>query len=411
MRLLVVSQYFWPENFRINDLVAELVARGHVVTVLTGEPNYPEGRIFPEFRRDPAAFAEHAGAAIVRVPVLPRGQGSVRLVLNYLSFVASGLALGLWRLRGQGFDAIFVYQTSPITAAIPALLLRRVKKAPLLMWVLDLWPETLAAVGVVRSARVLGWVGRLVSFIYRRCDLILVQSRAFYANVERYAGSTARIRYFPGWAEPVFVGGQDSLAPAPEMAPYRDTFNVLFAGNIGDAQDFPAILDAAEAAREHSGLRWLIVGDGRAASWVRAEIERRGLQDRVVLLGRYPMERMPSFFVSADALLVSLKPDPVFSLVIPGKVQSYLAAGLPILAMLDGEGARVVEQAGAGLVCPAGQGHQLAALALRLAAMAPSDRQAMGERARACCQREFDRATLIGSLETWLAELAPAAAP
>ncbi|MGH8433917.1 MAG: glycosyltransferase family 4 protein [Pseudomonas sp.] len=406
MRLLVVSQYFWPENFRVNDLVAELVARGHEVTVLTGEPNYPEGRIFDAYRRNPAGFASHAGAQVERVPLLPRGKGSVRLALNYLSFVLSGALLGPWRLRGRQFDAIFVFQTSPITAALPALLLRWVKRAPLAMWVLDLWPETLSAVGVVRSPRVLGWVGGLVSFIYRRCDRILAQSRAFFANIGRWSGDVSRIRYFPGWAEGIFEGELQCVDPAPEVEPYHDTFNVMFAGNLGEAQDFPAILDAAERLRDRLDVRWLIVGDGRAAEFVRAEIARRALGDRVVLLGRHAIERMPSFFRAASALLVSLKADPVFAMTIPGKVQSYLAAGLPLLGMLDGEGARVIEESGAGLVCAAGDGHALAQRVEQLAALSAAERSTMGERGRAYCQREFDREVLITRLEQWLAELA-----
>lgn len=408
MRLLVVSQYFWPENFRVNDLVAELVARGHQVTVLTGEPNYPDGHTFPEFRRDPAQFAKYAGAPILRVPVIPRGKGSVRLVINYLSFVASGLTLGPWRLRGMAFDAIFVFQTSPITSAIPALLLRRIKKVPLLMWVLDLWPETLAAVGAVRSPRLLTWVGKLVSFIYRRCDRVLVQSRAFVSNIQQYSGDTTRIRYFPNWAEPIFEGPLAEVAPAPEVAPYSATFNVVFAGNIGDAQDFPAILDAAGALRDEPNVRWLIVGDGRAADWVRSEIARRGLEHSVIMLGRHAIERMPSFFRAASALLVSLKKDPIFAMTIPGKVQSYLATGLPIVAMLDGAGATVIEQAGAGVVCEAGAGLALAECVRQLMGMPASERAAMGERGRRYCEREFSRAGLVSALETWATELVQA---
>jgi glycosyltransferase involved in cell wall biosynthesis len=408
LRLLVVSQYFWPETFRINDLVAELVARGHEVTVLTGLPNYPEGRVFDAYRSEPGAYTRFAGADVVRLPLLPRGSGNLRLTLNYLSFVASGLLLGPWRLRSRSFDAIFVFQTSPVTAALPALLLRRIKRAPVLMWVLDLWPDTLSAVGVVRSPTLLGTVGRLVAFIYRRCDRILVQSRAFLANVRRHGGDMARVRYFPGWAEPIFEGGLEGVEAAPETAPYREGgFNVLFAGNLGDAQDFPAILDAAEELRARRDIRWLIVGDGRAAPMVRAEIDRRGLQANVVLLGRHPLDRMPSFFRAADALLVTLKRDPIFAMTIPGKVQSYLAAGLPLLAMLDGEGARVIEEAGAGLVAPAGDGRALAAQVERLAGLSPGERAAMGARARACCEREFDRASLITALESWIGEVAP----
>ena len=403
MRLLVVSQYFWPENFRINELVAELVARGHEVSVLTGAPNYPEGRIYAEFQREPQRFAAYSGARVYRVPLRPRGQGSLQLALNYLSFVVWASLLGPWRLRGLRFDAIFVFEISPITVALPALLLRRLKRAPLLMWVLDLWPETLSAVGVVRSPRVLAWVGTLVGFIYRRCDRILAQSQAFFANIERWSGEPTRIRYFPAWAEAVFDGGATDVAP--EVAPYRDTFNVMFAGNVGEAQDFPAILDAAARVRDRANIRWLIVGDGRAAEQVRAEIKARALGDRVVMLGRHPLERMPSFFCAASAMLVSLKSDPIFSMTIPGKVQSYLAVGVPLLGMLDGEGARVIREAGAGLVCDAGDAASLAHHVLTLAGLPAAERAAMGERARDYGRREFDRGVLVTRLEQWLAEL------
>ena len=410
MRLLVVSQYFWPENFRINDLVSELVLRGHQVTVLTGQPNYPDGEIFAEFAREPGRFARYAGAEIVRVPLLPRGKSSVQMVLNYLSFVLTGLTLGVWKLRGLPFDAIFVFQVSPVTSALPALLLRRLKRAPLLMWVLDLWPETLEAVGVLRSPRALGWMGALVGFIYRRCELVLVQSRAFMASVEKYAGSADRIRYFPGWAEAIFEGPLEAIEPAPEVLPYADTFNVLFAGNVGDAQDFPAILDAAALLRNEPNLRWLIVGDGRSADWVRSEITRRDLGQQVILLGRHPIDRMPAFFRGASALLVTLKKDPIFAMTIPGKVQSYLATGLPIVAMLDGEGAAVIAQAGAGFVCGSGVAPELARCVQKMMRLGPAERAAMGASGRAYGEREFQRAALMTTFEGWAQGLVAAAA-
>ena len=405
MRLLVVSQYFWPEPFRVNDLVTELARRGHDVTVLTGTPNYPEGRTYPEFAQDPSRFVSYAGAEVVRVPLVPRGKSSLRLVLNYLSFVITGLTLGLWRLRGRRYDAIIVVQLSPVTAALPGLALRRLKRAPLLMWVLDLWPDSLAAVGVLRSPRALEWVGKLVGFIYKRCDRVLVQSQAFVSNVQKYAGDTSRVRYFPGWAEPIFDGPLDNVEVAPEVVPYANTFNVLFAGNIGDAQDFPAILDAAQALRDEPNLRWLIVGDGRAAEWVRNEIARRGLARNVIMLGRHPIERMPAFFRAASALLVSLRKDPIFAMTIPGKIQSYLATGLPIVAMLDGEGAAVIERAGAGVVCEAGAGLAMAERVRGLMGMQADERAAMGERGRRYCEREFSRSGLMSALEGWADEL------
>lgn len=405
LRLLVVTQYFWPENFRINDLVSALKARGHDITVLTGLPNYPDGRIFEDYRRNPEAFTSFDGIPVIRVPMLPRGNGGVRLMANYASFMLSGLTIGAWKLRGRKFDAIFVFMISPITAVLPAILQRRLKRAPLFVWILDLWPETLAAVGAVRSPRLLAAVGRLVRFIYARTDRILVQSRSFFDNVRKYAGSEERLRYFPGWAEPIFEGGLDDVEPAPELAPFRDTFNILFAGNIGEAQDFPAVLKAAELLRDDARIRWLIIGDGRQGNWVREEIARRRLGERVFMLGRFPIERMPSFFKGADALLVSLKRDPIFAMTIPGKVQSYLAAGRPLLAMLDGEGARVIEDTGAGMVCPAGDSEALAARARELADLNPGARAEMATNARDYCSREFARETLVSSLEQWMYEL------
>ena len=409
MRVLVVSQYFWPENFRVNDLVAELGTRGHEVTVLTGLPNYPEGKVFPEFRRNPRRFSSYAGAEIVRVPIVARGKSAARLALNYLSFVLAGAAFGPWRLRGRQFDAIFVFETSPITSCLPAILIGRLKRAPVLMWVLDLWPETLAAVGVVRSSWLLAMIGRLVSFIYRHCDLVLAGSQAFLPSIEKHSGDASRIRYFPGWAEPLFRESNTAVEGAPELQPYQKTFNVLFAGNIGEAQDFPAILDAAEVLRERPDIRWLIVGDGRAATWVRGEIRRRGLDELVVMLGRHPIERMPAFFSAADALLVTLKRDPVFALTIPGKVQAYLATGLPVIGMLDGEGARVLLESRAGLVCPSGDGVALADRVVKVAALAAKERAEMGAHGREYSAREFDRDRLLTQLEHWMREVASVA--
>lgn len=406
MRLLVVTQYFWPENFRVNDLVAELGRRGHRVTVLTGLPNYPEGRVAPEFRRDPAHFSVYEGAEVVRVPILTRGKGGRRLAFNYLSFVLSASTLGVWRLRRRAFDALFVFQPSPISACLPAILIGKLKRAPVLLWVLDLWPETLAAVGAVRAPWLLALIGRMVAFIYRRCGLVLAQSRAFESNIARYAGDRSRIRYFPGWAEPLFQGTLAAVEPALEVRAYQDTFNVLFAGNIGEAQDFPAILDAADRLRQRADIRWLIVGEGRASEWVRSEIRRRALDDSVRMLGRHPIERMPSFFRVAGALLVTLKRDPVFAMTIPGKVQTYLATGVPVVGMLDGEGARVIEQSGAGFVCGSGDGAGLADRVARLASMPAHERAAMGTRGAEYSRHEFDRDQLLTRLEGWMSELA-----
>lgn len=402
MRILVVSQYFWPENFRINDLVKEWVQRGHEVTVLTGIPNYPAGKVFEAYQAQPSAFAKYEGAEVVRVPMLQRGSGSLRLMLNYLSFVVGSGIFGSWRLRGKPADVIFVFEPSPVTVGLPAIWFGKIKNAPVVFWALDLWPETLAAIGVVRSPRVLGWVGHLVRHIYNRCTLVLGQSRGFLGSIARYCDDKAKIRYFPSWAEDVFM--DDSLKPAPEVPEWTDGFTVVFAGNIGEAQDMPSVLEAAERLKYDARIRWVIVGDGRKSDWLQSEIVRRELDKQVLLPGRFPVERMPSFYAQADALLVSLKRDPVFSMTIPGKVQSYLMAGIPLLGMLDGEGAAVIRDAHAGLTCEAGDSAGLAQAVLAMAAMPKAERKQMGLSGREYARQEFGRAQLMDRLEELLSE-------
>lgn len=400
MKILIVSQYFWPENFRINDLSQEWVQRGHEVTVLTGIPNYPAGTVFEAYQNNPERFSSYEGANILRAPMLPRGTGAARLFLNYLSFVIGATWAGITKLHRAEFDVIFVFEPSPVTVGLPAIAMGKMKKAPVVFWALDLWPETLAAIGVIKSPKALAAVGAMVRFIYNRCTLVLGQSKGFLINIQKYCSDKAKVRYFPSWAEAVFQDRSAQLAPEIEHRP--DLFNVLFAGNIGEAQDMPAILDAAEALKNAPHVRWLIVGDGRKSEWLAEEVKRRGLEERVLLLGRFPVERMPSFYMHADALLASLKQDPVFSMTIPGKVQSYLMAGIPLLGMLDGEGATVIKDAEAGLTCPAGDGKALAVAVEKLAAMSPEQRQQLGKNGLTYAQKEFGREQLMEKLEAML---------
>jgi glycosyltransferase involved in cell wall biosynthesis len=404
VRLLVVTQYFWPEDFRINELVAELSGRGHDIVVLTGKPNYPGGEVFAEFAANPAVFATYGNVRVIRVPMVPRGSGEARLLLNYVCYALSATVFGAVGLAQEKFDAIFVFEPSPVTVGLPALFLRATRRWPIAFWVLDQWPETLAAVGVVRSERLLNLVGRLVRFIYSHCDVILSPSRLLVPRIRSYCTSGQRVEYFPNWAESAYDTSRSDVAP--EVPANPESFTVMFAGNIGEAQDFPAILDAADQLSHCSNIRWILVGDGRMASWVRAEIARRGLGEKVLMLGRYPIERMPSFFLHANALLVSLKSDPVFTMTSPGKIQSYLAFGLPIIAMLDGEGASVVEDARAGLAGRAGDSRQLAENVLKLAALSSDERTLMGRRGMKYAQDEFSQKRLIDQLEGWLAEIA-----
>lgn len=408
MRIVIVTQYFWPENFRINDLALGLRSRGHEVTVYTGKPNYPGGRFFPGYGFFGRSTEDYQGVKVIRVPLLPRGGGGpARLVLNFLSFALLASLLAPLRCRGE-YDAILVFEPSPITVGLPAVVLKWTKRAPLLFWVQDLWPENLEATGMVRSRWVLGLVARFARFLYRRSDLVLVQSEAFTAPIRALGVEAAKIRYYPNSAESLYHPVAADAPPPPGQPSLPDGFRVMFAGNIGAAQDFETILGAAELTREERGVHWTIVGDGRMHSWVAAEVARRGLAGTVHLLGRHPMESMPPLFARADAMLVTLRNEPVFALTIPSKLQSYLACGRPILAALAGEGARVVREAGAGVAVRPGDAPALAAAVLELSRMPRAEREAMGERGRRYFERHFERALLLTRLEEWGRELARA---
>jgi glycosyltransferase involved in cell wall biosynthesis len=404
LRILLVTQYFWPEDFRINDLARGLHERGHRVTVLTGIPNYPDGRFFDGYGARGPREQDYHGVRVLRVPLVSRGQArGARLAMNYASFALSASVLGALRARG-GFDAILVYAPSPITVGIPAIILGRLTGAPVLFWLQDLWPEILQALGVIRSQRAARAIERLARFIYRGSDRILVQSRAFAPSVERLGGGE-RLRYLPNTAEDFYR----PMAPeeAEGVPPLPDGFRVMVAGNIGASQAFGTLIAAAERLREHTDIHFVVVGDGRMRPWVEEQVRERGLQDTVHLLGRYPVEQMPHFFAHADVLLATLGRDPVFEFTIPGKVQPYLACAKPVIASLDGEGARVVREAG-GIACPAEDAEALANAVLALREMDPAERAAMGARARAYFLEHFDREMLMDRLEGWMRELAEA---
>jgi colanic acid biosynthesis glycosyl transferase WcaI len=399
MKLLIVSQYFWPENFRVNDLAEAFKTRGHEVTVLTGIPNYPVGQFFEGYGYFQRTRETWRGVEIVRAPLLARGRGGgIRLGLNYLSFAWFATIVARFRLRGS-FDAIFVFEVSPVSVGIPAIVASRRFNAPILFWVLDLWPESLTAAGGLRSPKVLHAVDRLVKWIYKNSYRVLVQSRAFVPEITRHGVPESRIQYFPSWGESLFQPMQQ--VDTTLLPPLPQGFKVLFAGNIGEAQDLPAVLKAVEFLQHRSDIHWLIVGDGRMAAWAKEEVYRRGLS-QVHFLGRYPLEAMPHFYAVSDALLLPLKREPIFALTIPGKLQSYLACARPILAMLDGEGARIVQESGAGLACPAGDAEGLASQVLKLAAMPEPERQAMGLSGWQYYKMNFDQTRLFDQLETWL---------
>ena len=404
MKILVVTQYFWPENFRINDLAHGLKDKGHEITVLAGIPNYPSGRFFTGYGYFSKRTEHCDGIRVIRMPLIPRGKGNwLGLSLNFLSFALSASILAPFYCQDD-YDIIFVYEPSPITVGLPALVLKKLKNAPVMFWMQDLWPESLSATGAVRSKRILKLVESMVRFIYRGCDRILIQSRAFLNPIKRLGGDPKRVLYFPNSAEklyePVTVEKN-----ASERALLPIGFLVTFAGNIGAAQDFETILTAAEHLKNHKDIHLVVLGDGRVFQWVKKQVRTRKLENTVHLMGRHPAEAMPLYFALSDALLVTLKKEPIFSLTIPSKVQSYLACGKPIIAGLEGEGAKIIEESGAGITCSAENPKALSSAILKMYNMSEKDREVMGQKGRSYFEINFEREMLLDRLDGWMKEL------
>ncbi len=394
MKLLIVSQYFWPEGFRINDVAKTLLEKGIEVEVLTCKPNYPYGRVFVGYHSSGCQQENYQGLNINRIPFFPRGSSGWRLALNYLSFVVSGLLFGPWMLRKKRFNVIFIYAPSPILQAIPAIFLGWLKGCPVVLWVQDLWPESLSATGHVQNRAVLSLVELVVRYIYRHTDLLLVQSRAFEAPVCALASGTP-IVYYPQSVDDAFA--MPATGEIPQVDGLGEGFSVMFAGNIGAAQAVGVIVEAASLLREYADIHFVVLGEGNSRKWMLKELRQRGLTN-LHLPGRFPLETMPSFMQKASALLVTLADQPIFAATVPARVQAYLAAGRPIIACLNGEGARLVVEAGAGLATPAEDAKALADTILHLYRLSPVERKKMGDNGRRYYQEHFDHDQLVDQL-------------
>ena len=399
MNLLVWSQYFWPENFRINDLVLALQRQGVHVSILTGKPNYPDGRIFPGYRASGLMVEDYQGMAVRRIPLWPRGyRSAVGLLLNYVSFVISGVLFAPWLLRGQTVDAVLVYAPSPLLQTLPAIFCAWIKRAPLILWVQDIWPEAIESTGFIRNRWLLKGVESIMRLIYRHCDSILIQSEAFRPSVERLLADREKIRFYPNaaedWPESPGADSAEIKVLAADMARY---FSVVFAGNLGKAQACGTMLEAAERLKSHTNIRFYLVGGGSEAPVLQAIIRERNLEN-VVMTGTLPASAMPAILAGSSVLLLSLAGDAALTATIPSKLQTYLSAGKPVLASVTGEAARIVTEADAGLACPGGDAPALADTVLRLHALPQRRLAEMGANGRAYARAHFGLEQLSAEL-------------
>lgn len=385
MRILIITQYFYPENFKSNDIAFELVKRGYKVTVLTGIPNYPHGKFFHGYGVFSKRVQNVAGVKIKRALLFPRGKGGgIKLALNYFSWALFASIYAFFLSLFSKFDAIIVHEPSPITQGIPAVLVKKMQKIPIYFWVLDLWPESLISVGGVNNKTVINFFTRIVKWVYDSSDKILISSKGFRQSILEKGNYENKLIYFPNWAENIFSSShEDSL---PKLS---DGFIVMFAGNMGEAQDLKNIMESTLVLKENKEIKFVFVGDGRKKAWVDEFIIKHSLEDTVITLGRYPLEMMPSFFSKADVMLLALKDELIFNLTVPAKLQAYMAANKPIVAMINGEGGNIINEVNCGIAVSAGDSHGLAKAILKLKQMPLESRNQLGINGREYFLKHF----------------------
>lgn len=391
MKILVVCQHYWPEPYPLHDVCEELVARGHQVDLITGVPNYPMGYIYPEYCKGKNRQQVHNGVNIQRVFTVGRRNNVLFRFLNYLSFAISSTICAC-RIKDE-YDVVFTNQSSPVLMAGAALAYGKKHMKKVVLYSMDLWPASLAAGGIREGSLIYQIFHKISGWIYRGADRILITSEMFrdYLCCE-FGIEEGVIQYHPQYAEPVFT---------PRKLPVKDTVDLMFAGNVGTAQCIPTILKAAEILKDQQQLRWHVVGDGSELSACLRLAEKMGLTN-VVFHGRKPQEQMLEYYAMADAMLVTLTADPLISLTLPGKVQTYMAAGKPIIGAANGEIYRTIEKSGCGFCAPAEDAEGLAAAVK--AFLEHPNKTILGENARRYYVENFSRARFMDNLERELLE-------
>lgn len=399
MKILIVTQYFWPESFRINDLCLGLKERDHEIVVLTGIPNYPKGKFYNGYNIFKKRVEDWNGIKIYRAILFPRRNGKgLNLALNYLSFPFFATFQMLFIKKK--FDKIVVFQLSPVTSAIPAVFAKLIYKAPIYFWIQDLWPMSLVDGGNIKNKFVISFFTKLTKVLYDQSYKILVQSKGFTDYINKQGVNLDKICYFPNSAESFY---QVLTIPNLYTEKFPKGFNLIFAGNIGEAQNFKTLIEAAAIIKKKGiQINWIIIGEGRMKMDIQRKIELLNLNDTFYFLGSYPADEMPLFFANANALIVSLKTSQIFSLTIPSKIQSYLACGKPIIGSLDGSGASIIEEALAGFTSPAENSNLLVEAILKLYYSSFEEREQFGMNGRKYFEKEFEREILLDKLESIL---------
>ena len=392
--ILVITQYFYPEQFRINDMCAEWVKRGYEVTVVTGYPNYPQGEYYDGYGWFKHTKQKWRGVKIIRLPLTARKQGSLRLALNYFSFVASGL---FWVLTTKiKADYVFSFEVSPMTQALIGVWYSKKRKIPNYLYVQDLWPENVEIVTGIHSPLVLKPIGAMVNYIYKHCDVIFATSPSFVKEIQkRVKKNKNKVKYLPQYAED--VQKPIERKPVPEI-PADDSFKIIFTGNIGKAQGLDILPKTAKLLKGKENVKFVILGDGRDKDNFLKQIGDNDVRDMFIMIDRQPPERIPELLAACDAAFISFMPDPLFEKTIPAKLQSYMACGMPIVASASGETKRIIDEAGCGVCVDLGNAEYLAN---EISRMQNLDICRMSQNSRSYFDMHFEKSLVMKQIDSY----------
>jgi glycosyltransferase involved in cell wall biosynthesis len=346
VKILIISQYFWPENFRINDIAEYLSKKGYQVDILTGAPNYPDGKIFPDYQSNKKKYKFFYNCEIIRVPVyLRRDSSKINLFINYITFVLSSIIFGSFFLRKKKYDIIFTFATSPLTSALPAILFSKLKNVKSILWVLDLWPNILTELKIINNIFLYKVISLISEYIYKNTDLLLAQSLT-YKNILKKKNTNTELLY--AWPESI-NSDSSKLITNPEELKYinNNSFKIVFTGNIGEAQNFDKVLEAAKILKDEN-IQWIIVGSGRYLSRLKNIVFKDNINN-FNFLGAKHFSSIKYYHDLADVLFISLKSGYALSGTIPGKLQTYLTSNKFILGMIDGESKTIIENTKSGI--------------------------------------------------------------
>lgn len=397
--ILVIAQYFYPEQFRINDICTEWIKRGYKVTVVTGIPNYPQGKYYEGYGLFKKRKETYNEIEIIRIPLIPRGNNSIMLALNYLSFVVSGF---FWKMFTRvKADYVFIFEVSPMTQALPGVWYAKKNKIPCYIYVQDLWPENVEIITGLSNKKVIGAIGKMVDYIYGRCTKIFTTSTSFVDSISKRGVPVEKIQYWPQYAEDFYFPLEKTSI---EEIPNDNAFNIIFAGNIGSAQGLNILPEVAALLKEKEidrRIRFNIVGDGRYKETLVNLVNSNDVANMFNFIPKQPATRIPEFMAASHAAFLSLTGSPLLAMTIPAKLQSYMACGIPIIASAEGETSRIISESNAGVCSPAGNAETLADMIIEISSKPQEQLKQLGFNAKDYYDKNFNKKELLDEMDRY----------